>query len=128
MKYSQPGSHEEVDTADEQGHTGHYRIAEGGAEGDHQKPGADLGAGAKCSFVFLGEEEVNQSGDNPDGEKKIIGRFKPFTGPQGKKIGVYLQDQITRAVPHDGDPGIDADDQRHRPAGEPAVSSDETGE
>ena len=77
----QPLAENEIDPADQQGHTGHNRIAEGGAKGDHQKPDTDFSPSPHGAFVLLGEEKVNQRGKNPEGQKDIIQRGKPVTGP-----------------------------------------------
>jgi hypothetical protein len=62
--YVKPIDEKELCSADEQGDSGHHRVAERGAKGNHDEPDAYAGGKSQYSFVLFGEVEVDQGGDH----------------------------------------------------------------
>jgi len=78
---TEPLAEYEIDPANKEGHTGHNRVSERGAKGDHQKPDPDFGSSPHGTFVLFGEEKVNQRGEHSHSQKNIVKRGKPVAGP-----------------------------------------------
>jgi len=78
-----PVGQKELDTADQEGQSGHHSVAEGGSEPEHDEPDTNFRRNPQDTLVFAGEEEVTQGPDYAEQDEEPIDHEKGLASEKG---------------------------------------------